>query len=732
MTRAFVVLTIAGVAATACSGSDDDTAPEALVALGEPSLDETAASALRDVGDHPARAEIEALVARGVIKGFEDGTFRPDAPLTRAQYATIVANAFGGSMPNRRSFTDVPTTHWAYGAILRAADAGFISGYPDGTFGPDKTITRAEVVASLASGLRLTGDVWDWTVARFGDASTVPTWAMSAYGRADRAGLFDNTRLHHRGGSRLQWQDVATRGVVASYVKRALDHQDAVRLPIQIMGPPRAGLERMRAAVDAVNRNAYRSFVEIAAPTNTPKDIVDLYWEEALAEGVAPDVAFAQAMLETNYLRFGDVVRPSQNNFAGLGDVGGGPEGASFPSLRIGVRAHIQMLKAYATNDPLANPVVAPRFRFITRGLSPTLDGLNGRWAADRRYGDRVAVVLDTIRDPRASRTWLSCLTAAPRDGAFRSYITSSFKAGSSAIKVSAWRDRELDREVVLNRETDTSFRDAAGTIRVVLERRADGVSSVRVEDTARRVSIPASSGRCEEDDTDADQPACSANAVYACDTNGCGCVQSGAAPEDPWGNAIIDALAGSLAAPLRSLARAGVARIAAIENRRLLLATMNSSDQVFASRWTAVTNRAVIREYARIDKATVDALVKTTDGLPLDAFGTEIPVQSLGTGARRITLGEAQEFTERTGRELALLWDRTQRQHYVVWGRPNRLRWDVSNGRQMIWHTHPKGSPPSYADEVALAMLPMKRSFVIPADAMNRYVPEILPFRLP
>jgi hypothetical protein len=728
--RAVAIMAVAGLSAIACGGANEPYV-ESLGGAGDDSAAEGAAGALSDLGNHPARPEIEALVARGVIKGFEDGTFRPDAPLTRAQFAALVASAFTGPATRSPTFTDVPQTHWAYNAIMRAADAGFLSGYPDGSFGPDRTITRVEVIASLASGLRLTGGVWDWTTSRYDDASTIPNWAMSAYARADRANLFDNLRLHGQGGTRLQWQDVATRGVVASYVKRAIDFDQESRLRLRIMGAGRAGRDRMRAAIDTVNPGAYRRFVEMESPTSTLKDIADLYWEEANAEGVAPDVAFAQMIIETNWLRFGGQLLAAQNNPGGLGDVGASGPAARFATLREGVRAHVQMLKTYATNDPFVNPIIVPRFRFVTRGIAPTLDLLNNRWKAGN-LSDQYASVLDVIRGPRVERTWLSCLSAVPREGTFRSYVTTSFKAGALAMKVSAWRGRELDREVVLMRETDLSWTDAGRTLRATLERRPDGVNSLRFEDTLRGVSTTPSDGRCEDDYTDADQPVCSATSTYACDTSGCKCVESGAAPEDPWGNAIIDTLAGSLAGPLRSLARAGVARIAAIENRRLLLATMNSSDQVFASRWTAVTNRAVIREYARIDKATVDALVKTTDGLPLDAFGTEIPVQSLGTGARRITLGEAQEFTERTGRELALLWDRTQRQHYVVWGRPNRLRWDVSNGRQMIWHTHPKGSPPSYADEVALAMLPMKRSFVIPADAMNRYVPEILPFRLP
>lgn len=119
-------------------------------------------------------------------------------------------------------------------------------------------------------------------------------------------------------------------------------------------------------------------------------DIAKLYREEAEIEGVNYDLAFCQMCWETNSLKFGDLVKPSQNNFASIGSVGGGPEGASFPNARIGVRAHIQQLKAYASTAPLAQEIVNPRFRFITRGVAPLFGQLNGRWSADQKYDEKV------------------------------------------------------------------------------------------------------------------------------------------------------------------------------------------------------------------------------------------------------------------------------------------------------------------------------------------------------
>ena len=101
--------------------------------------------------------------------------------------------------------------------------------------------------------------------------------------------------------------------------------------------------------------------------------------------------------LETGFLRFGGDIKPQQNNFAGLGAIGGGTEAASFPSARIGVRAHIQHLKAYASLEPLVQQEVAPRFRFVTRGIAPSVDQLSGRWSADLDYGTKIKALFKRL-----------------------------------------------------------------------------------------------------------------------------------------------------------------------------------------------------------------------------------------------------------------------------------------------------------------------------------------------
>lgn len=102
--------------------------------------------------------------------------------------------------------------------------------------------------------------------------------------------------------------------------------------------------------------------------------------------------------VESGFLRFGNNLKPEQNNFAGLGTIGGSAA-ASFESARLGVRAHIQHLKAYASLEPLVQEVVDPRFDFVTRGVAPLIDQLSGRWSASLQYGAKITAMLKRLYD---------------------------------------------------------------------------------------------------------------------------------------------------------------------------------------------------------------------------------------------------------------------------------------------------------------------------------------------
>jgi hypothetical protein len=130
------------------------------------------------------------------------------------------------------------------------------------------------------------------------------------------------------------------------------------------------------------------------APLNIYGDLPTIYREEATTEGVNYDIAFCQMCLETGFLQFGGDVKPEQNNFGGIGAIGNGVRGDSFSDRRIGVRAQIQHLKAYATQQPLVLPLVDPRFSLVKRGTAPLLSQLSGKWAEDENYDKKIMSIL--------------------------------------------------------------------------------------------------------------------------------------------------------------------------------------------------------------------------------------------------------------------------------------------------------------------------------------------------
>jgi hypothetical protein len=127
--------------------------------------------------------------------------------------------------------------------------------------------------------------------------------------------------------------------------------------------------------------------------------LAEIYTEEAAFEGVNHDIAFVQMCLETGFLQYGGDVKPEQFNYAGMGAIGGGEPGLSFPEPRIGVRAQMQHLKAYGCEEPLNGELVNPRFRFVKRGISPTYEGLAGTWAADKQYAEKIKLILQRLYD---------------------------------------------------------------------------------------------------------------------------------------------------------------------------------------------------------------------------------------------------------------------------------------------------------------------------------------------
>ena len=175
-----------------------------------------------DIQNHWAAESISQLQARNFISGYPDGSFRPDAPVTRAEFAAILRKAFANMPPIRGgiTFSDVPANHWANSAIQAAYRTGFISGYPDRTFKPNLLIPRVQALVALVSGLKYTVEAQGFAALQkyFEDAEQIPNYARNAIAAATQKHLVVN----YPNLKRLNPNQNATRAEVAAFICRAL------------------------------------------------------------------------------------------------------------------------------------------------------------------------------------------------------------------------------------------------------------------------------------------------------------------------------------------------------------------------------------------------------------------------------------------------------------------------------------------------------------------------------
>jgi uncharacterized surface protein with fasciclin (FAS1) repeats len=153
---------------------------------------------LSDIGsDYWARPFIQALAERNVVSGFPDGTFRPNQPVSRAEFAAMIQRAFDRQSVRQLSpggFTDVPAGFWAASAIQEAYETGFMSGYPGNVFLPNQQIPKVEAIVALTNGLGLqAGENPSGTLnTYFTDAAAIPNYAVNSVAAATQANIVVN------------------------------------------------------------------------------------------------------------------------------------------------------------------------------------------------------------------------------------------------------------------------------------------------------------------------------------------------------------------------------------------------------------------------------------------------------------------------------------------------------------------------------------------------------------
>jgi S-layer homology domain len=178
-----------------------------------------------DVAGNWAEPFIKALVAKDIIKGYPDGTFKPDQPVTRAEFAALLNKAFDlKEVRAGRKFKDVPKKYWAAEVIQKAYKGGFLSGYPNGTFAPKQNIIRIQSLVSLVNGSKLEPSGNLDINGVFGDAAQVPSYGQNALIAATQRCVavsveYDSSKLP---GGNFGPNTVATRADVAAYIHQVL------------------------------------------------------------------------------------------------------------------------------------------------------------------------------------------------------------------------------------------------------------------------------------------------------------------------------------------------------------------------------------------------------------------------------------------------------------------------------------------------------------------------------
>ena len=171
-----------------------------------------------DMAGHWAEEAVRQAVAKGIITGYPDGTFRPDHPITRAEFTVMLVRALqleGTGAP--LTFTDRDQIgSWAAEAIGLAVEAGIVRGYEDGSFRPDAPITRAEMAVMIARALKL--PIEEDASTGFADDEAIPRWAKGAVKALRELGIVGG-----RGNNAFVPNGTATRAEAVVMLLRMLE-----------------------------------------------------------------------------------------------------------------------------------------------------------------------------------------------------------------------------------------------------------------------------------------------------------------------------------------------------------------------------------------------------------------------------------------------------------------------------------------------------------------------------
>lgn len=181
----------------------------------DPGEPEVPTVTLNDITGHWAEDAIRSLVAAGAISGYSDGSFQPNRTVTRAEFAQILVKAMEiPAVEEGKVFPDT-ANHWAKESIAAAYAAGIITGYGDDRFGPNDLVTREQIAAMVVRAAKLTGPL--------GQLNFVDTNAISDWAREDVSIALANNLITGHSDNTFRPKNSATRAEAATIIYRTID-----------------------------------------------------------------------------------------------------------------------------------------------------------------------------------------------------------------------------------------------------------------------------------------------------------------------------------------------------------------------------------------------------------------------------------------------------------------------------------------------------------------------------
>ncbi|WP_165452402.1 S-layer homology domain-containing protein [Paenibacillus thalictri] len=239
------------------------------------------ASDATDIHGHWAQNQISAWIDKGFVTGYEDGSFKPDSPITRAEFIVLVNRAFGFTAQTAISFHDVPSSSWAYADIAKAVQAGYITGYEDGTIGVNLPISRQEVAVIVSRLLKLNTAHAEGN-AIIADAAGLASWSKDAINAVIAAKIMQGYSSDHT----FKPTAFITRAEAVVTLGRAAEAQ--TQMQAHVVAFDQAGTYGPKEGVETVNQN-----VAVNAPGVTLRNMV-INGDLLLGEGIGSGDAFLE------------------------------------------------------------------------------------------------------------------------------------------------------------------------------------------------------------------------------------------------------------------------------------------------------------------------------------------------------------------------------------------------------------------------------------------------------